>query len=202
VKEIQKGKFISFSGIDGVGKSTMMYMVAHHLQKSGIEHRITDEPSTFGKSKHIRKLVKEKDFSDNATLCLVTAARVETINHLIKPTLESGGHVLTHRWLADSRAYQDYKLAGELHKLLCDNLMPDLQLVLDAPVQVCVERIKSRDNNEPLDRFDMAPEEVMESRRSMFLRQVFEPGVAIIDANYTKEIVFDNIMKHLKEVLK
>ena len=198
----KKGKFISFSGIDGVGKTSIIRMVSEFFQENDIKHCITEEPSMNGHSYHIRKLVKEIDFSDTATLCLVMAARVEIMDSLIKPKLEEGSVVLTHRWLPDSKAYQDFKLAGELHKLICDDLTPDLQIILDAPVDRCVERITSRKNpNEPPDRFDLASEEVMEHRRTMLLRQVFEINTVVVDADYPKHIVFESVMKHVKQVI-
>jgi len=199
---MNKGKFISISGIDGVGKSTVLHRVSGELQNLDIPHCITEEPSKSGNSYYIRKLVKYgPDFSDRATLCLVTAARYEIMQYLIKPTLERGTHVFAHRWLADSRAYQDYKLAGDLHKLICDDFMPDLQIILDAPAKHCIERIKKRKSDEEPDKFDNASEEVMEDRRSMFLRQIFEKDVEVIDAYRNIELVTRDTLNIVKNLI-
>lgn len=199
---MEKGKFISISGIDGVGKSTVLHRVSAELQSMEINHCITEEPSKSGNSYHIRQLVKYgPDFTDRATLCLVTAARYEVMEYLIKPTLERGTHVFAHRWLADSRAYQDYKLAGELHKLVCDDFMPNLQIILDAPAKHCIERIKNRQSDEEPDKFDKASEEVMEERRSMFLRQLFEKDVEVIDAYRDLDLVVRDALNIVKKTI-
>ena len=203
-----KGKFISISGLDGVGKSTVLYRVSLALQELDVKHCITEEPSKSGNSHKIRELVKYgPDFSSRAMLCLVTASRYETMEYLIKPALNRGTHVFAHRWLADSRAYQDYQMAGDLHKIVCDDFMPDLQIILDAPAKHCIERIKKRQarqqsqSAEKPDKFDNASEEVMEERRSMFMRQIFEPGVAIIDAYRDIELVYKDTFNVIKKTL-
>lgn len=197
-----KGKFITFSGIDGVGKSTIITLVSKYLRDQGIEHVLQQEPSAFGRSKHIRKLVKEINFSSQATLCLVNAARIEAIENYIKPALEEGKHVLSHRWLPDSKAYHDYKLATELHNLMCDDFTPDLQIILDAPVPFCKERIKNRESSDPPDRFDLASDEDMEWRRTAFIRQGFEPGFVLIDTSKEIEFVIQEVLEQIKKVIE
>lgn len=199
----KKGKFISFSGLEGVGKATIIGLVSNSLQDSGVKHNITEQPSTSGNSYYIKKMLKERDhkFSDNSNLCLMTAARKEVIDYLIEPTLERGVHVLTHTWLPDCRAYYDYKLAGELHKLICDDLTPDLQIILDAPAKVCIQRIENRKGRSPYHKQSMCEEESMEGVRSMFMRQVFEPGVVVIDAYQDKQFVFNSVMKLVNELI-
>ena len=193
----EKGKFITISGLDGSGKSTVLRLLSQHLQDKDVPHNITEEPSKSGNAYQIRKLVKRDTyppFQDNTILTFVTAARRETIDYLINPSLERGVHVISHRWLADSKAYQDPKLAAELHRLLCYDMMPDLQLILDAPVEVCEERIANRGTSGSLYSSDKASTEDVEWRRHEFTKQLFNKGVSFVDTNRDIKLVMKDVL--------
>ena len=163
------------------------------------------DPSRSNNVHHIRQLVKYgPDYLPATVIGLISAGRAEMLERFIKPTLASGVHVISHRWLADSMAYQDYDLAREVHKVMCDDFRPDLQIILDAPAKKCIERIKRRTEKgagDDPDKYDNDSEEVMEGRRSLFMRQVFVEGVAIVDADREIKNVVDDVNHHIFQLL-
>lgn len=187
-----RGKLISISGIDGSGKTSIITRINSELQELSILPVISYDPHPGLKaSSVVRGLIKTTGLPSKVALGLITSVRVEALKEIILPALERGRVVITHRFVLDSMAYQDRKTAIELHKLLCDDIQPDLQLILDAPSEVCKERIKDRDTNEVEDDiFDNADISLFEERRQAFMWQLFTKNTHVIDANKSKDEVF------------
>lgn len=187
-----KGKLIAISGIDGVGKSAMVTRVHDKIRSFGIKAIMSYDPHpSCTASSVIRKLVKENKLSERIVLGLITCARAEVCEEIIVPSLNNGIHVITHRWLADSMAYQDRAMAKELHKILCDEIMPDCQIIMDAPVNICKQRIADRGNE--YDIFDNENDEIFESWRSAFMWDLFTKNTHIVNADKPIDEVFENV---------
>lgn len=198
-----KGKLISVSGIDGCGKSAIVDGLSRYLTINKVSHICVNDPDKDGIAGLIRKIIKNGTIPahNDTILALITAVRFETIHTKIAPALSQGTHVITHRWVADSKAYQDSSKATALHREICDNLQPDFQIILDADVEVCIERLKGRSDLDPNDRYDNSSKKEMEMRKAMFGRNLFDLNTAFIDANRLFPLVFGETLRHVKKVL-
>jgi len=155
------GKFITFEGGEGAGKTTQAKMLAEALEGAGIETLMTREPGgTFG-AEAIRDLVLEGTsdrWSGMTELLLMYAARLDHVEKLIKPALERGVWVISDRFSDSSMAYQGYarELGPEkveaLHAAVMDGFEPDLTILFDIDPILAQKRVETR--GEDLSRFD------------------------------------------------
>lgn len=155
------GKFITFEGGEGAGKTTQAKMLVNALQGAGIETIMTREPGgTFG-AEAIRDLVLEGTadrWSGMTELLLMYAARLDHVEKLIKPALERGVWVISDRFADSSMAYQGYArgLGAEkvkaVHAAVMDGFEPDLTILFDIDPILAQKRVETR--GEDLSRFD------------------------------------------------
>ena len=155
------GKFITFEGGEGAGKTTQAKMLAQALEGAGIETLLTREPGgTFG-AEAIRDLVLEGTadrWSGMTELLLMYAARLDHVEKLIKPALDRGVWVISDRFSDSSMAYQGYarELGPEkvraLHEAVMDGFEPDLTILFDIDPILAQKRVETR--GEDLSRFD------------------------------------------------
>ncbi len=156
-----RGKFITFEGGEGAGKTTQAERLAKSLNNAGIETLLTREPGgTFG-AEAIRDLVLEGTsdrWSGLTELLLMYAARLDHVEKLIEPALERGVWVLSDRFADSSMAYQGYArgLGKErvlaVHKAVLDNFQPDMTILFDIDPIMTMKRVETR--GEDLSRFD------------------------------------------------
>jgi len=149
----QRGKFITFEGLDGVGKSTQMENLAAHLRDRGIDLITTREPGGTALGEKLRTVLlssRTAGLSPLAELGLMFADRAQHIDEQILPALERGQWVLCDRFTDSSEAYQGggRELGSEtvlqLHKILCHDLQPDLTILMVSDVARTVARARRR----------------------------------------------------------
>lgn len=149
----QRGKFITFEGLDGVGKSTQLENLATHLRERGIEVITTREPGGTALGEKLRTVLlssRTSGLSPLAELGLMFADRAQHIDEQIIPALERGLWVLCDRFTDSSEAYQGggRELGSEtvlqLHKTLCGDLQPDLTILMISDVARTVARARRR----------------------------------------------------------
>jgi len=149
----QRGKFITFEGLDGVGKSTKMENLATHLRDRGIDLITTREPGGTALGEKLRTVLlssRTAGLSPLAELGLMFADRAQHIDEQILPALERGQWVLCDRFTDSSEAYQGggRELGSEtvlqLHKILCRDLQPDLTILMVSDVARTVARARRR----------------------------------------------------------
>ncbi|WP_026940665.1 dTMP kinase [Hellea balneolensis] len=155
------GKFITFEGGEGAGKTTQAKMLVEALQGAGIETVMTREPGgTFG-AEAIRDLVLEGTadrWSGMTELLLMYAARLDHVEKLIKPALERGVWVISDRFADSSMAYQGYARGlgadkvKSVHAAVMDGFEPDLTILFDIDPILAQKRVETR--GEDLSRFD------------------------------------------------
>lgn len=158
---MRPGKFITFEGGEGAGKTTQAKMLAEALEGAGIETLMTREPGgTFG-AEAIRDLVLEGTsdrWSGMTELLLMYAARLDHVEKLIKPALERGVWVISDRFSDSSMAYQGYarelgpKKVQAVHDAVMDGFEPDLTILFDIDPILAQKRVETR--GEELSRFD------------------------------------------------
>ncbi len=149
----QRGKFITFEGLDGVGKSTQMENLAANLRERGIDLITTREPGGTALGEKLRTVLlssRTAGLSPLAELGLMFADRAQHIDEQILPALERGQWVLCDRFTDSSEAYQGggRELGSEtvlqLHKILCRDLQPDLTILMVSDVARTVARARRR----------------------------------------------------------
>jgi len=150
---VSRGKFITFEGLDGCGKSTQMKKLAAVLDAQGLDVVVTREPGGTETGEKIRRLLVDtatSGLSARAELALMFASRAQHIKEVILPGLAAGRVVLCDRFTDSTEAYQGggRKLGSEavlqLHRILCGNLQPDLTILMDSDVAQSVERARRR----------------------------------------------------------
>ncbi len=186
-----RGKFITLEGGEGVGKTTNLAFIENYLKLHNIPVSVTREPGGTALAEKIRKLLLDKDseaISEHAELLMVFAARAQHIKHVIEPTLANGTWVLCDRFTDATYAYQGggrnmkNSTIEWLENLVQGILRPDLTLLLDAPVEIGLERAKLRSN---LDRFESEKFNFFEQvRRAYLLQAELHPNrIKVIKAN-------------------
>jgi dTMP kinase len=198
---MERGKFITFEGIEGVGKSTNISHLVDAIEGAGHDVIVTREPGGTPMAERIRDLVAshgDEAMPDVAELLLVFASRALLVNNVIRPALEAGTWVVCDRFTDSSRAYQGggRGLPADDINLLADwvhgDVTPDLTILLDAPVEIGMQRAGKR--SDP-DRFESEQSEFFERVRGTYLRLAeSEPArFVVVDATQPLEIVKEAI---------
>jgi dTMP kinase len=153
VSNSHRGKFITFEGLDGTGKSTQIEKLARALRARGLSVVVTREPGGTETGEKIRDVILHSEttgLSPMAEMALMFASRAQHIREVIEPALANGKIVLCDRFTDSTEAYQGAgrKLGSEavleLHRILCDDLQPILTILMDSDVARSVERARRR----------------------------------------------------------
>jgi dTMP kinase len=214
----QRGKFITFEGLDGCGKSTQLEKLAAALRAEKLRIVVTREPGGTPTAEKIRQLLLDTGtgaLAPLAELALMFASRAQHIREVIQPALDASQIVLCDRFTNSSEAYQGggrnlgSKPILELHRILCGNLQPDLTILMDSDVATSVERARRR--NKQKDKSETDENRFEQESRAFFgrVRHAYleiakrEPKrVALIDARGTPGETHREILRALKAKLK
>jgi dTMP kinase len=216
------GRFITFEGLDGCGKSTQLKMLAAALRRQKLPVVVTREPGGTPTAEKIRDLLldtRTSSLSPLAELALMFAARAQHIQEIIVPSLAEGSIVLCDRFTDSSEAYQGggRKLGSQpvlaLHRILCGDLQPDLTILMDSDVAASVERARRRNRSRAsrVGHSDRDENRFEQESRAFFgrVRHGYlavadrEPKrVAIVDARGTPEETHKAIMDVVRKRLK
>jgi dTMP kinase len=173
---LQRGKFITIEGIEGVGKSTNIDFLARIIEAHGHSVLRTREPGGTPIAEDIRRILKEhgdEPIPDVAELLLLFAARSINVNNAIQPALSNGTWVISDRFTDSTRAYQGggrgfpRDAIEWLARFVHGDLQPDLTILLDAPVETAMQRADRR--GDP-DRFEVEQAEFFERVRQSYLQ--------------------------------
>jgi dTMP kinase len=174
---MQSGKFISFEGIDGAGKSTHIAYVADYLRAQGRTVITTREPGGTALGEKLREILLHEKMHLETEALLMFAARREHIAQVIEPALARGEYVITDRFTDASFAYQGGGRKLDLRKLVAleqwvhPHLQPDLTLLFDVPLDVARARL---DATRDLDKFEQEKETFFADTRAEYLRRAAE----------------------------
>lgn len=173
---MQRGKFITIEGIEGVGKSTNIDYLAGIIEANGYAVMKTREPGGTPIAERIRDILKEhgdEPLPDVAELLLMFAARSISVNNAIQPALSNGTWVISDRFTDSTRAYQGggrgfpRQSIEWLAEFVHGDLQPDLTILLDAPVEIAMQRADRR--GDP-DRFEVERAEFFDQVRQTYLQ--------------------------------
>lgn len=201
--------FISFEGIDGVGKSTQIRLAEEYLRGLGRDVLTTFEPGGTELGQEIRNLLlhRKGDVAPRSEALLYAADRAHHVATKIRPALADGKIVITDRYLDSSVAYQGAgrKLSAEevrnISVWAVDGLLPDLTILLDLDAAKAAERRET--TGQEADRLEREKLDFFEAVRSEFLKlAVAEPNrFLVVDAEQTPEEIFEKILAKLNELL-
>ncbi len=208
-----RGKFITFEGIDGSGKSTQLRMLASELRLRGLNVLTTMEPGGTPLGRRLREafLETEENVAPLAELLLFAADRAQHVNLLIKPTLEQGRIVISDRYADATFAYQGAgrgfaeETVNAVIKLATDGLKPDLTLFFDISVDKAISRTGSRSNSETIkNRMDAENIEFYERVRDAYLKLAAaeKERFRIVDANGSISEIKAKVLEIVTEFLK
>jgi dTMP kinase len=171
------GKFITFEGIDGAGKSTHVAFVADILKAAGKTVVLTREPGGTPLGEKLRELLLHEKMHLETEALLMFAARREHLAQVIEPALARGDWVISDRFTDATFAYQGggrklsrTKLAA-LEQWVHPDLQPDLTLLFDVPLEIARERL---DRSRELDKFEQEKADFFEATRQEYLRRAAE----------------------------
>ncbi|HEU5400330.1 MAG TPA: dTMP kinase [Terriglobales bacterium] len=215
----KRGKFITFEGLDGCGKSTQMERLVKVLQQEGLDVITTREPGGTAIGDRIRAVVldsRTRGLAPLAEVALMFASRAQQIQENIIPALERGTWVLCDRFTDSSEAYQGggRGLGSDailtLHRVLCGDLQPDLTILMDSDVSASVNRARRR-NQQQKGTQSEGDENRFETESRAFFTRVHdkymeiaarEPGrVALIDARSAADTTHTRIVQAVRQRL-
>jgi len=200
--EAVAGKFITFEGIDGAGKSTHIAFVADLLKSLGKNVVTTREPGGTDLGEALRELLLHQKMHLETEALLMFAARREHLAQLIEPALARGDWVISDRFTDATFAYQGGGRKLDLHKLAIleqwvhPHLQPDLTLLFDVPLDVARARL---DATRTLDKFEQEQADFFAATRTEYLRRAaqFPARFRVIDSTRT----ISEIQKSLQEII-
>ena len=217
----RRGKFITFEGLDGTGKSTQMRKLAAALRAAGHKVVETREPGGTATGEQIRKVLLHSGttgLSPLAEMALMFASRAQHIAEVIEPGLAAGAVVLCDRFTDSTEAYQGSgrqlgsDAVRELHRVLCGNLQPELTLLLDSNPHASVSRARRRNKRDPKSATRGHDENRFEQETRAFFGRVRdgymaiakrEPGrVVMVDARGTPGQTHGKIAEIVRRKLK
>lgn len=210
--KILRGKFITFEGIDGSGKSTQLRLIANDLRFRGLSVLTTQEPGGTPLGRKLRETFLETDETVDplAELLLFAADRAQHVNFLIKPSLSEGKIVISDRYADATYAYQgagrgfSQATIKQVIKLATDGLKPDLTLFFDLPVELALLRTNIRsDSGEQKNRMDKEKSDFYERVRAAYLELAAKESkrFRIISAEKSVEEVHAETLETINDFL-
>ncbi len=207
-----RGRFITFEGGEGSGKSTHVLLLADRLKAVGIEVVLTREPGGSPGAEIIRHILLSgiaKPLGAETEAILFAAARDDHVRATIRPALEAGKWVICDRFIDSTRVYQgalgkvDAKLIRSLERVTVGSAMPNLTFLLDVPAPVGLARAKRRRGKGTTDRFEAESVEFHEALRKAYIALADkEPNRCVtIDGRAPREVVADRIWTTVEQRL-
>ncbi len=202
-----KGKFITFEGCEGVGKSRQLKFLAEYLENSKIPHYFTREPGGDPISEKIRNLILDKEnleMTDECEALLYAASRAQLLKKQIKPRLDAGELVICDRYLDSSFAYQAYArglgvdFVSKINEYAVKNFMPDYTVFLKLSPE---DAFKRKGGVDATDRVELSG---MDFHKKVYegylnLASLYPDRFIVIDASGEKWETREKILSALKD---
>jgi len=206
------GKFITFEGGEGAGKSTQVERLADRLRALGLSVVVSREPGGSAGAEAIRHVLLSgaaKPLGPHAEAILFAAARADHLRQTIRPALEREQWVISDRFADSTRIYQgvlgnvDARLIWRLEKLTVGETGPDLTIILDIPPEEGLARVTRRRGDAPVDRFEAEAFDFHKKLREAYLELAErEPNRCVVinagaDAGTVSEFVWSAVNTRL-----
>ena len=201
-----RGKFVTFEGCEGSGKSTQLRLLSEYLDKTGTPYILTREPGGSPIAEQIRKIIldgKNTDMCDECEAQLYAAARIQHLKDRVIPALESGKLVICDRYVDSSLAYQgaarglgtDY--IESINSLAINKYPPDLTVFLDIPPDKAFIRKHGADENDRMEKQGLNFHMRVYGGYKKLLAKY--PRICAVECNGTKFQTHENIIALLKD---
>ena len=196
----RRGKFITFEGLDGTGKSTQMRRLAAKLRAAGHKVVETREPGGTATGEKIRRVLLDsatQGLSPMAEMALMFASRAQHIAEVILPAMDRGEIVLCDRFTDSTEAYQGSgrRLGSDvvlkLHRILCGDLQPDLTILLDSDPAKSLGRARRRNRSLADKSAKDADENRFEQQNRVFFARVHQGYKAIAAREQQRVVAVD-----------
>ena len=207
-----RGRFITFEGGEGSGKSTHARLLADRLNSHGVEVVLTREPGGSPGAEIIRHILLSgiaKPLGAETEAILFAAARDDHVRATIQPALDAGKWVICDRFIDSTRVYQgalgkvDAKLIRSLERVTVGSARPNLTFILDVPATVGLARAKHRRGTGTTDRFEAESVEFHEELRRAYIALADkEPKrCVLVDGRAPREVVSERIWAAVEQRL-
>lgn len=204
---MKRGKFITFEGCDGCGKSTQLKLLSEYLTKQNIPHIFTREPGGGKISEAIREILlsgKNMEMTDECEALLYAASRVQHLSDRVEPALSEGKLVICDRYVDSSLAYQAYarglgvEFVRQINGYALKNYPPDVTIFIDLSPKDAFARKHGADQN---DRLELAGMEFHERVYAGYKKIASdEPErVVCVDGKKGPQEIFADVLAVLKE---
>ena len=208
------GRFITFEGGEGAGKSTQAQLLAERLRGAGHKVVETREPGGTKRGEKIREFLlggKSKQYGPMGDAILFSTARDDHVRDVIRPALKDGAWVLCDRFADSTAAYQGAAggvrpaLIRALNRVAVGDTLPDLTLILDLPAEAGLKRAQARNDGDSVasDRFEGMSKRFHEALRAGFLKIAAEAPerCIVIDAQQAESSVAEDVWDAVVERL-
>jgi dTMP kinase len=208
-----RGRFITFEGGEGTGKSTQAALLAERLENWGYHPIITREPGGSPGAEIVRHVLLSgaaKPLGADTEAILFAAARDDHLSQTIRPALESGRWVICDRFADSTRVYQgvlgnvDPRLIRALERVVVRDTTPDLTMILDMPAQAGLSRASRRRGAITPDRYEAEAVEFHEELRASYheLARREPDRCVLIDASGSREDVAEMVWQTVVDRLQ
>ncbi len=202
-----RGKFITFEGCDGCGKSTQLKMFSEYLTKEGIPHIFTREPGGGKISEQIREILlngKNAEMTDECEALLYAAARVQHLSDRVEPALAEGKLVICDRYVDSSLAYQAFArglgkdFVEKINSFALENYLPDVTVFIDLTPEAAFKRKHGADENDRMELAGMAFHQRVYGGYKTLAAENPDRFVCV-DGNKTPTEIFADVLQILKD---
>ena len=206
MENVKRGKFITFEGCDGCGKSTQLKMMSEYLTQEGVAHIFTREPGGGKISEAIREILlsgKNSEMTDECEALLYAASRVQHLSDRVEPALCKGELVICDRYVDSSLAYQAYArglgvdFITKINAFALEKYLPDVTVFIDLSPEAAFKRKKGADADDRLEQAGMAFHNKVYAGYKKLAEENPNRFVCI-DGNNTPEEIFKQIVAALK----
>lgn len=204
---MKRGKFITFEGCDGCGKSTQLRLWSDYLTKTGVPHIFTREPGGGKISEAIREILlngKNAEMTDECEALLYAAARTQHLSDRVEPALKEGKLVVCDRYVDSSLAYQAYArglgvdLISKINSFALEKYPPDVTVFIDLTPEEAFARKHGADENDRLEQAGMAfHKRVYEGY--LAVAKTYPERVVCVNGRQTPREIFEETLRILKE---
>ena len=202
-----RGKFITFEGCDGCGKSTQLRLLSKYLTENSIPHIFTREPGGGKISEAIREILlngKNMEMTDECEALLYAASRVQHLSDRVEPALSEGKLVICDRYVDSSLAYQAYArglgldFVSKINAFALKNYLPDVTIFIDLTPEDAFKRKHGADENDRLEKAGMEfHKRVYDGYKAV---AAAEPDrVMCVDGMQTPDEIFADVVKILQK---
>ena len=204
---MSRGKFITFEGCDGCGKSTQLRLLSKYLTENGIGHIFTREPGGGKISEAIRDILlngKNMEMTDECEALLYAASRVQHLSDRVEPALSEGKLVICDRYVDSSFAYQAYArglgldFIRKINAFALEQYRPDVTIFIDLTPEAAFKRKHGADENDRLEKAGLEfHKRVYEGYKAV--AEAEPDRVTCVDGTQTPDEIFADVVKILQE---